>query len=399
VTNADRFYRMQPLEVAGGWLPGIASEIAAPPRRSTESPLEALEQVLLPVLQMSPCVISFSGGRDSSAVLAAAVHVARKASLPLPVAVTKIYPGIPEADETEWQELVIRHLGVTEWVRRDFDDELDLVGPTGAESLRRHGLLWPPTIHTNSPFLELARGGAYLTGEGGDEIMGAHRITPLTQAVAEPRTLGRAAMKQILKAVAPTAARQYLLSRRNRIKTDRVWLRPAAKTEFDRTLLRETLDEPLPWSSSVRRIIRHRTPTYAMWNFRVLAAANGVTVLHPLREPRFVAALVSRGGANRVLGFASRTQAMRAVFADLLPDAILARETKAYFNRPYFGKYSQEFTRSWTGKGADPDLVDEDALRQVWATDVPHGGTYALLHAAWLADNGLPEAPVADHPG
>ena len=41
----------------------------------------ALEAAVLPALQRPPCLVSFSGGRDSSAVLAVAADVARRHGL------------------------------------------------------------------------------------------------------------------------------------------------------------------------------------------------------------------------------------------------------------------------------------------------------------------------------
>ncbi|MGH3443244.1 MAG: asparagine synthase-related protein, partial [Nitriliruptorales bacterium] len=105
-------YRLTPLEQAFGWIPGrVAVE---EPGRSfvPPQPLTALEEVLLPVLREPPCFVLFSGGRDSSALLAVAVQLARREALPLPVPITKIYPGHQEADEGRWQEQVIRSIGV-----------------------------------------------------------------------------------------------------------------------------------------------------------------------------------------------------------------------------------------------------------------------------------------------
>lgn len=45
----------------------------------------------------------------------------------------------------EWQELVIRHLAVSDWTRLVSDDELDIVGPYVCRVLAQHGLLWRRT--------------------------------------------------------------------------------------------------------------------------------------------------------------------------------------------------------------------------------------------------------------
>ena len=116
-------------------------------------PLSMLEGAVLPALARPPCVVAFSGGRDSSAVLAVATGVAKKEGLPLPVPVTQVYPDNPETDETRWQELVIRHLGLTEWERVEVTGELDLLGPVARRLLTRHGLLWPPNFYTFEPLI------------------------------------------------------------------------------------------------------------------------------------------------------------------------------------------------------------------------------------------------------
>ncbi|MFL5910985.1 MAG: asparagine synthase-related protein, partial [Gaiellaceae bacterium] len=92
-------------------------------------PLEALERALLPALARPPCGVAFSGGRDSSALLAAAVRAARRAGLEEPVAVTLRFPGRARAEESRWQELVARAVGLERWEILEIGDELDFVGP------------------------------------------------------------------------------------------------------------------------------------------------------------------------------------------------------------------------------------------------------------------------------
>ena len=65
---------------------------------------------------------------------------------------------------------MVAHLGLADWQRIEITEELDLVGPVAAAMLRRHGLLWPPNVHFLFPLLKAARGGALLTGVGGDQL-------------------------------------------------------------------------------------------------------------------------------------------------------------------------------------------------------------------------------------
>ena len=106
---------------------------------------------MLPALERPPCGVAFSGGRDSSLVLAVAVHVARREGLPEPIPITRVFPDVSESDEQLWQERVVRHLGLREWHRVTVHDELDVMGPHATAHLREHGIVWPPTIAGDAP--------------------------------------------------------------------------------------------------------------------------------------------------------------------------------------------------------------------------------------------------------
>ena len=178
-TTADRFLRPAPLEVATGWVYG--SMPATPPPETSAAPRAALDDVVRPSLVNGPCYVTFSGGRDSSAVLAAATALARREGHPLPVPVTRVYPDLPDTDESEWQRAVVDHLGLTEWVRLELrDGESDLLGRAARDALGSRGALWPPALQTHGVMFEQLRGGSLLTGEGGDAVLGARRITPLS---------------------------------------------------------------------------------------------------------------------------------------------------------------------------------------------------------------------------
>src|SRR5215212_1324990 len=88
--SSDEALRPTSLEIAAGRMfgehGGAAGIARLDDRRLT--PLEALEEAVLPALTQPPCLVSFSGGRDSSSVLAAATRAARREGLPAPVPVT-----------------------------------------------------------------------------------------------------------------------------------------------------------------------------------------------------------------------------------------------------------------------------------------------------------------------
>ena len=106
-------YRMSELDILFGAvcraLPGPLEPL--PP--SGPTPRTVLEEILVEELSARPCMVSFSGGRDSSALLAVALEVARQHGLPEPVAFTLRYPGDTDAEESAWQQLVIDYLRPT----------------------------------------------------------------------------------------------------------------------------------------------------------------------------------------------------------------------------------------------------------------------------------------------
>src|SRR3954470_23508060 len=142
-------------------------------------PVEALERMILGALQRGPVVVPFSGGRGSSTILALAARVARREGLAPPVAATHRFPGVAGTEEDEWQELVIRHLGIADWEILRMGDALDVVGPVARAAIARHGPLYPPNAHFTVPFAKLARGGTVLTGLDGDKVFGGWRWNAL----------------------------------------------------------------------------------------------------------------------------------------------------------------------------------------------------------------------------
>jgi hypothetical protein len=381
------FHRVSKLEFAAGWVPGHVERPAPTSSSTVLGPIQALEQVILQALAETPCVLGFSGGRDSSALLAVAVRIARREQLDMPIVVTNRYPGVAEADEAEWQELVIRHLGVDDWVRRDVTDELDLLGDAARASVLRHGPLWPATVHNREPSIAIARGGCYIDGEGGDEILGEFRITPLTQLVRRQRGLDRDAIRKIGYSFAPTVFRRRVETGRMRTYWDRPWLRQRVADWYVRTATDDEARRPLGYPAAVWRIANRRAVQVAMHNLDVVGRTLGVRYVHPLYDPAFLDALGRFGGK---LGHSSRTATMRALFSEMLPDKLLARDTKAYFNTAFIGASSREFLDSWDGTGLDEDLIDVEALRDAWSLPRIHAGTFQLMHAAWLASQPVP---------
>ena len=384
--------RPDSLEVAGGYLAGDPLPPPFPPDGlEVLTAREALEQAVLPALKRPPCVVDFSGGRDSSVVLVVAAEVARREGLPLPVAFTRRFPLEPMAEESHWQELVIEHLRLPDWERAELTEELDLIGERAQRFLRRYGLLLPaPTYHLTLSF-EHARGGSYLTGEGGDEMLDPYRARLAVGALASPkRLLRRRQLMSFASNIAPRRVRSlllwadYVLSSRF---PSRAWMRPEAFRRFAWRFAVQEGAEPLSWQRGVRWQASHRLLSAMQHNNAIIAADYDVVPLVPLVAPGFAAALARSAS---VLGFSDRAQAMTFVAGDLLPTALLRRTSKAGFSRAYFTDVSRDFAESWDGSGVDVELVDPDALKRAWSKPLAPAPSYALLQAAWMAKHQVP---------
>jgi asparagine synthase (glutamine-hydrolysing) len=140
--------------------------------------------------------------------------------------------------------------------------------------------------------------------------------------------------------------------------------------------------EPLTWGQFLRWTSRRRETMVMSATWRLLAEDAGARLSLPFWDLGFLASMAHAGGRT---GLGGRTSAMRTVFSDILPDAILSRWTKAGFTTAYWSGHSRVFARQWDGTGVDPTLVDSERLRAVWCSELPTYGSATLLHAAWLA--------------
>jgi asparagine synthetase B (glutamine-hydrolysing) len=371
-------YRLTPLELASGILFGFTPPEPLP--KVSGDPVAALEAAILPALLRPPCLVSFSGGRDSSTILAVAVRLARREGLELPVPATNRFPGSDGADETEWQERVIVHLGLTDWVRFDFSDQLDSVGPMAMRLMRRHGLMWPFNAHFHLPFIEEACGGSVLTGIGGDEALGSSRWARAA-AVLSGRTRPRPRdVLAVSLAAAPAAVRRTVLSRRDPIMLP--WLRPEAQQEVWSQWTADIASEPLRWQNRAAWCRRLRYVRTGLESLDRIGADHRVEVHSPFVDGRFAAALAALPSDRR---FLTRAAAMRELFGDLLPDEVLTRRTKSHFDDAFWSTHSRELAENWDGTGVDTSLVDPAALREEWSKPRPQGVTFILLQSLALA--------------
>ena len=381
-SGEDPFIRCEPLEIAAGWPYGLLP--ATPRPHDSRSPREALADAIRPALLRPPCYVTFSGGRDSSAVLAVATELARREGHELPIPVTRVYPNLPATEEGDWQRLVIDHLGLDEWLRLEFSGETELLGESATRSVRAHGVFFPAPLHAHTAVFERLDSGSLLTGEGGDAVLGTRRGTALARLRRgrfDPRTLWSVADATLPNPLQRAITRRGM--RRRSLQTR--WLRPDALRRHARLAAQDVVAEPLFHAAATWHISRLRSFALIRHNHTAMAAEYGLRASDPLLDAGFLAALA---GAGPRLGFTSRTSAMGELFSDVLPTPVLTRTSKAAFNQANSGSSTREFAATWDGSGVDPELVDVDRLRELWLNDDQTMITGLLLHSAWLATHG-----------
>jgi len=379
-TGVDPCGRFSALEIASGTPFGCYPEDCA--AEAASSPRTALASLVRPMLAQSPCFIAFSGGRDSSALLAVAVDLARREGWALPVPVTLRFTGA-STDETAWQEMMLRHLKLNEWVRLDIADELDLLGPVARSGLQRHGLLYPANAHFIVPMARAATGGSLLTGVGGDDVFGNWPWHDLASVLAGRERLQFSHARRAAHLAAPLSLRAEIACRREPLGLP--WIVASERRRVARLLAREIGGAPRTWSSRMLWSARWRPWRETVRSIELLARDSGANIASPFLDPGFLASLARAGGR---LGWGNRGASTRALFGDLLPETVIRRRDKAEFSGPLFGAATRRFAAQWNG-GAGPasGLIDTYVLREVWRSGHPHFLSTMALQAAWITSN------------
>jgi asparagine synthase (glutamine-hydrolysing) len=369
------------LEVATGTVMGT-DQRAPKLVDADEEPLAALFEVARVILAQGRCVVAFSGGRDSSALLAVLLQVARQDGFDEPLAITARWPGDEATDESAWQDHVARSIGLRHWEVISPGTDFDLLGPRSKALLRRYGLMWPAPVAALLPMVEAAGDGTLVTGEGGDEVFGGWSTAPAWQRVRQPSSW-RPGLRQLGGAALPPPVRR----RRAEAASHpyQYWLTKEAVMAQKTALAGEQAATGLLWwPSYVREMASARALRLSAATLSTLCAEAGGRFAAPLLAPRFLAALGRWGGRR---GRGDRTAVMRALFARLLDDEIMSRVSKATFGGVFWGPASRQFAETWDGTGLDPHLVDAEALRKAWQAPLPLFGAALPLHAAWLASS------------
>jgi asparagine synthase (glutamine-hydrolysing) len=280
--------------------------------------------------------------------------------------------------------MIVRRLALPEWRCRDVGDELDLLGPVAQRVLLRHGVLYPPNVHIQALRFEEAAGGTFLTGHGGDQVLGAWpwgRLWAVLRGRSRPRGGDG---RLLLGALAPPKLRARVLRGRG-AGPALPWTRPNARSALARAWASDQGSIPRRWDAWAAWVARRRNLSLSTAAVAALAREAGVDVRHPLIDRSFLGALAVHAGRS---GFPSRTAAMEALFSDLLPPSLLTRRHKAHFAGVLWAAHSRAFIGRWDGEGIPDGVVDRDALRRAWGGSPPHFGTAMLLQRAWLTSIG-----------
>ncbi len=330
-------------------------------------------------------------------MLAVAVHVARRDGLPLPRALAIRYLGAPEAEESEWQKFVTDHLDVPLEVITVPPGGNEIVSPLAISRLLRDGPIFPPPASVSLARIAPAVAGTtVLTGEGGDDILGAERISFWLGYLRARRIPRSPDAREMVEDLTFGALRRSVIARRINalVLTLAPWLRPHARRVVSAKWVDEVCATPFDWRRATWQYLNFRR-CLSYETMAAVAAREGFRLEHPLMDPDFVATLCRRGGAT---GFPNRSHIMRLLAADLLPDSVSRRQTKATFNEVYVGDGVRSFARSWSGKGLDESLVDVEALRAAWSSDMIPGPSLAPLQYALLdaLESGWEPTPVAE---
>jgi hypothetical protein len=375
--------RLTPLDVASGTMLGTErSEFV--PAAPVAGPREALADALEPALESGHCLVSFSGGRDSSAVLAVAVDTARRRGFPDPVPITLRYPDAPGAQEDRHQEAVVRHLHLADWQRIEIRDELEAVGPVAQAVLRSHGLLFPGNAYAMRPLLERARGGTLVLGMGSSEFFLFWRWAGLADVLAGRRRPRRGDLRTLAFGLLPPALR-VPVARRAAPPLAMPWLRPEVEQRVVRMMLERATEVPARWDRALAVQRTHRCRTGALRSLEALALGAGAGVLTPMFATGFMAAVADAGGAR---GWGGRDGWLHELAGGLLPESVLGRRDGTHLQEVVFGRHTRAFAERWSGRGLDESLVDPERLRSIWLSDRQDFRTALLMQLAWLQEEG-----------
>jgi hypothetical protein len=319
-------YRPSALEVASGLIFGFAPPESVPATEPAGSPLAALEDAIRPALLRGPCLVSFCGSRESAAVLTVAVALARREGLEPPVPATFRFSTAESRAAAERQERIVVALGLTDWLRFEFDQQLDLVGPVAMRSLRRYGLIAPFDAYRYLPLIEEALGGSLITGRTGT-------VPPL----------------RLLR-----------------------WLRKDARLEVAAQIVALATSAPagcdrVAWLRGLRAV------SVELESLALVAERFRVQLVHPLLDHGFGLALQASGAS------------LSELLDNLLPTGFVEGPAEP---SACWSEASRALAVSWDDDEVDPRVVDVEALRREWSKPQPDEQSFLLLQSVAVAREG-----------
>lgn len=342
---------------------------SAPPwPRVTGSIRAAIEDAVLAALKSPPCIVFFSGGRDSSVILAIAVDLARRLGLEEPIAVTNRYPGAPRSLEDDWQASVIRHLQFDRWVRIDRDGEHELLGEAAMKRIRKHGVLlpamwwaldWPREVAGQEGWQTGSLRGSMLAGLGGDELF-LSSIRPIASAILSGRRPPIRRSHTIARDLAPRAVRART-GRTGESFGPWPWLKPEVHRRVVRSMGADLARGPVRYDGVLRVVWADRDFRASAAAAGMVARESGAIMINPMSTPAVFAAAAHRYGRAFPR---SRGDALYEVAGDLLPVEMLYRRSKAEFKEAFFGPESRAWVYNWDGSGVDAVRVSGTKARR-----------------------------------
>ncbi len=373
------------IDIASGMLAGIDGRVAPPEAPPGISVRQAVERCVLRALQRPPCLVSFSGGKDSSALLAVACDLAARHGLPAPVPATTLGTS-EDMRESDWQGRVLDHLGVEERWTHQVTDQMEALGSIATEFLARHGVRYPWNVHFHHAIMVQATGGSVITGAGGDELFSPWQWARAAQLRLDPRRVRRSDALHLAGAVLPGPVQGRLLVRRNGISVP--WLTRAGRRVVQNRMARWLgADRVSPSAHLVEWFWPSRYIQHGMRSLELLGEDHDVALVSPFTDGEVIASFARDRSRYSMQ---DRGEVMVQVFSDLLPEEVLRRRSKAIFGSLLFGPRTEQFVREWQPRSIDPGLVDVAALRQVWSEGLTDQRSIGLLRQEWLADHGSP---------
>lgn len=375
---------MTATDVATNMMLGDEQRPPLPPVEPGVEPRAHLDALLGKALAAGRCFVPFSGGRDSSCMLALATDAARRRGLPDPIPVTTSFRDAPGADERGYQELVVRRLRLADWEIVEVGDELQLVGPVAQRALLRHGLLFPAAAHTMIPVLERAAGGTVILPIGQSDFFHYWRFARLSAVIKGQRRPRRGDLAEAAFALLPAPVRRAVFERKI-AAWSAPWMEPELQRWFARERAARQASAPIRFDRAIDRAHAQRCYLGAVASLEALAATAGVRMVIPWYDPATVALVRHVGGR---LGRGDRATALGRLAGDLLPEAVLTRRDSSHLGEVLYGDETRAFAARWSGGGLEELPVDPSALREMWLGDAARQDVRAalLMQLAWLHD-------------